>query len=115
MAVAELRCCGGWGTDGQLDPSHETIARDVACCARSVRRATAMLRALGLVHRQQRLVRDGSCVAQTRNQYVLSVVSVMSLTRPSRLGGGHSGRQTRRNRIKKEVCIDDVVAAQTEL
>jgi DNA-binding GntR family transcriptional regulator len=59
--------------DGQLDPSHDTIADDVGCCARTVRRALAALKALGLVMWQCRLVRAGWRVAQTSNAYLLSL------------------------------------------
>lgn len=47
------------GVDGQLDPAHETIAGDVGCCSRTVRRALEALKALGLVIWQRRLVRAG--------------------------------------------------------
>jgi CRP-like cAMP-binding protein len=55
------------GEDGQLDPSHDTIAADVGCCARTVRRALGALKALGLVMWQQRVVRCGwrwACAAE---------------------------------------------------
>jgi AraC-like DNA-binding protein len=55
------------GVDGQLDPSHDTIAEDVGCSSRTVRRALAALRALGLLMWQCRLVRDGWRTAQTSN------------------------------------------------
>jgi len=38
------------GVDGQLDPSHDTIADDVGCCARTVRRALAALKPILLDH-----------------------------------------------------------------
>jgi hypothetical protein len=59
------------GTSGQLDPTHETIAEDAGCRARTVRRALAALKAVGLVMWQCRLVRDGWRVAQTSNAYML--------------------------------------------
>jgi hypothetical protein len=37
------------GIDGQLDPAHETVARDVGCSSRTVRRALGALKAIGLV------------------------------------------------------------------
>ncbi|MGE0290408.1 MAG: helix-turn-helix domain-containing protein [Bradyrhizobium sp.] len=61
------------GQDGQCDPAHETLADDAGCSDRTVRRATAALRALGLLSWRQRLVRDGWAVRQTSNAYALSV------------------------------------------
>src|SRR3954453_1565401 len=47
------------GTDGQCDPSpHATLAADVGCSARTVGRATASMRELGLLRWQTRLVRN---------------------------------------------------------
>src|SRR5580693_3372335 len=59
------------GTDGQCDPSHDTLAEDVGCCARTARRALATLKALGLLLWQRRIVRNGPCVDQTSNAYLL--------------------------------------------
>jgi hypothetical protein len=56
---------------GQCDPGHDTIAADVGCCARTVRRALDALKALGLLLWQRRIVRDGWRVEQTSNAYVL--------------------------------------------
>jgi hypothetical protein len=60
------------GVDGQCDPSHETIADDAGCCARTVRRALADLKACGLVAWVQRIVRSGWRVTQTSNAYELA-------------------------------------------
>lgn len=109
MAVAEA-LLRRLGVDGQCDPAHETIAHDVACCARSVRRATVTLRALGLIHWQQRLIRDGSYVEQTSNQYALSIASAMPFVDPMRLGDGQSGRQ-----IQSVLNLEELVVAQAAL
>ncbi|MGE4048413.1 MAG: helix-turn-helix domain-containing protein [Acetobacteraceae bacterium] len=81
------------GQDGQCDPAHETLADDVGCSDRTVRRATAALRGLGLLSWQQRLVRDGWAVRQTSNSYALSVDAAL----PS--CGGQTGREIRKIRI----------------
>jgi hypothetical protein len=80
------------GVDGQLDPAHETIAQDVGCGTRTVRRALAALKALGLVMWQCRIVRDGWRCAQTSNSYVL-VPGAGTLAAPA--CGGQSGRETK--------------------
>jgi DNA-binding transcriptional MocR family regulator len=82
------------GTDGQLDPSHDTIAADVGCSARTVRRALGALRQLGLLSWQRRLVRIGWRVLQTSSAYALSVDGTQPYT------GGQSGRETRKLSIK---------------
>lgn len=68
------------GTDGRLDPSHDTIAADAGVSARTARRALAVLAGLGFVRWTQRLVRDGWRTAQTSNAYALTV-SEASLVR----------------------------------
>jgi DNA-binding GntR family transcriptional regulator len=45
-------------TAGQCDPSHDRIAEDVACSPRTVRRALAALKALGLLLWQRRIGRN---------------------------------------------------------
>jgi hypothetical protein len=83
------------GVDGQLDPAHETIAEDAGCCARTVRRALAALKAVGLVLWQCRLMRSGWRVAQTSNSYVLVPGGVGTLpTGPASRCGGQSVRQS---------------------
>lgn len=59
--------------DGRCDPSHDTLARDAGCSARTVRRALARLQAAGLLTWQRRLVRSGRRVLQTSNAYRLGV------------------------------------------
>jgi hypothetical protein len=95
------------GTDGQLDPSHDTIAGDVGCCSRTVRRALAALRAVGLVMWQCRIVRTGPCVDQISNAYVL-------LTPHGNPTGGQNGRQTSSLDKSRELLpsADDIAAAK---
>jgi hypothetical protein len=81
------------GVDGQLDPEQQTIAEDVGCCARTVRRALAALKALGLLVWQRRLVRAGWRVAQTSNAYLLALAGAGTL--PTRTGG-QKVRQTKK-------------------
>src|SRR3954453_7348819 len=64
------------GVDGQLDPSHDTLAADAGCCSRTVRRVLAAMRALGLVLWQCRLVRVGTRVIQTSNAYALALTEM---------------------------------------
>ena len=67
------------GADGQCDPAHATLAKDTPCGERTVRRALAALRGLGLLTWQQRLVRrpwpaggpGATRAEQTSNAYVL--------------------------------------------
>lgn len=63
------------GTDGQLDPTHDRLASDVGCCPRTVRRALATLKMLGLVVWQCRIARSGDCINQISNAYVLIPVA----------------------------------------
>ncbi len=96
------------GTDGQCDPAHDTIANDVGCCARTVRRAVVALKALGLLAWQRRIVRTGPCVDQTSNAYVL-------LTPHGNPSGGQSVRQTSSLDKSRELllpCPDDIVTAK---
>jgi hypothetical protein len=84
--------------DGRCDPSHETIAEDVGCSSRTVRRSVCSLRALGLVGWQQRIVRAGWRVVQTSSAYVLSVAGTPPAA--SVRTGGQNGRETGRIDIK---------------
>jgi hypothetical protein len=62
------------GNDGQLDPSHETIAEWAPCHVATVKRALVRLRDLGLVAWMRRLIRNagtGWRAEQTSNAYVL--------------------------------------------
>jgi hypothetical protein len=81
------------GVDGQLDPSHDTIGEDAGCSSRTVRRALAALKAVGLVMWQCRLVRDGWRVTQTSNSYLLVPAGVGTLAAVST--DGQNGRQTK--------------------
>lgn len=80
---------------GQCDPAHDTIAADAGCSARTVGRATARMRTLGLLRWQPRLVRAGWRAEQTSNAYEL----IPAADPPRPRCGGQSGRETRRNRI----------------
>jgi hypothetical protein len=102
------------GTDGQLDPSHDTIANDALCCARTVRRALARLRDLGLVRWTLRLVRAGWRIEQTSNQYELLAPTLQPRT------GGQTGRETIFVKIKRVAAVEqepagDVAAARAAL
>ena len=99
------------GIDGQLDPSHETIAGDAACSSRTVRRALARLAQLGLLAWQRRLVRAGWRAEQTSNAYQLAPDGPplpAPIERPR--CGGQDGRETRFLR-KEEAPPPDRVAA----
>jgi Helix-turn-helix domain len=61
------------GADGHCDPSHDTLAADAGCAVRTVRRALATLKQLGLCTWVRRLVREGWRVEQSSNAYLLSV------------------------------------------
>jgi hypothetical protein len=63
------------GTDGHLDPSHETLAARALVCVETVRRALCQLRDLGFVVWQRRLVRTSWRCEQTSNAYALAVPS----------------------------------------
>ena len=77
------------GTDGQLDPSQQTIAEDVGCDARSVRRALVAFRSCGLVIWSCRMVRAGWRAVQTSNAYVLTLGEPPVFQGP-RIGGQKS-------------------------
>ncbi len=79
------------GTSGQLDPTHERIAEDARCGARTARRALEALRALGLVIWQCRLARDGWRAVQTSNAYML----LTPAENPAARCGGQNGRETK--------------------
>jgi len=80
---------------GQCDPSHETLASDAGCSARTVRRATGSMRALGILRWQTRIVRSGWRTEQTSNAYTLVPADVP----PVVSSGGQTGRETRTNRL----------------
>jgi hypothetical protein len=104
------------GVDGQLDPAHATLAADVGCASRTVRRALDAMKAIGLLMWQRRLVRDGWRVAQTSNAYLLALTANPHAT-PSFSCGGQSGRQTTKQVIHTvpQVSLAEVRAAQAAL
>jgi hypothetical protein len=59
------------GPDGRLDPSHETLAGDVACSESTIGRSLVRMRDLGLLRWQRRLTRIGWRAEQTSNAYEL--------------------------------------------
>jgi hypothetical protein len=101
--------------DGQLDPSHQTVADDVGCNARSVRRALTAFRACGLICWVQRLVRTGWRCVQTSNSYMMTIghppASAVSAC------GGQAGQQTEKIDIPtvQPASPEAVVAAQDAL
>jgi len=82
------------GVDGQCDPSHETLAADVQCKPRTVRRATACLKALGLLRWQTRLVRNGWRAEQTSNAYELVTTGANPPENRAPRCGGQNVRET---------------------
>jgi hypothetical protein len=98
--------------DGRCDPSHDRISQDVGCGARTVRRALAALKALGLLMWQCRLVRDGWRCAQTSNSYVL-VPGAGTLAAAA--CDGQSGRETRPLYNKGLSFLSNVKSAQEGL
>jgi hypothetical protein len=80
--------------DGRCDPSQATLAAETGCSERTVRRATARLRQLGLLRWQARLVRAGWRAEQTSNAYEL--VPTADPPPPGnrrRACGGQTGRE----------------------
>jgi hypothetical protein len=72
------------GVDGRCDPSHDTIAGDALCSVRTVRRALAGLRAVGLLAWQRRIARcrDGR-IEQVSSQFWLSPSAAAPVLSPS--------------------------------
>ena len=105
--------------DGRCDPSHDTIAADVGCSARTVRRALDALKRLGLAVWQRRIVRAGWRVAQTSNSYMLvpSANPPPIVPKPSISTGGQVDRETRRIAIStvSAPSTTDLAAAQAAL
>jgi hypothetical protein len=60
-------------SDGRCDPSHARLAADAGIGERTVERALADARALGLLDWDRRIVRNGWRAEQTSNAYVLIV------------------------------------------
>jgi DNA-binding transcriptional MocR family regulator len=106
------------GADGQCDPTHQTLATDVACDEKTVRRALDRLKSLGLVQWVNRIIRDGWRAAQTSNGYLLVPTEVVNLPadRPARCGG-QNARQTRLESFSyvQTASLADVRAAQAAL
>ena len=97
------------GEDGRCDPAHATLAADVECGERTVRRALAGLREAGVLAWEQRVVRrpwpeggpGATRAEQTSNAYVFLLPTgpiVARTPRPVQLRlprcGGQAGRET---------------------
>src|SRR5215218_6602457 len=100
------------GADGQCDPSHATLAADVGCSARTVGRATASMRDLGLLRWQTRLIRSGWRAEQTSNAYELVPAAGPAMALPVPRCGGQSGRETPKDRFIDEDAAARASAAQ---
>jgi hypothetical protein len=100
------------GVDGQCDPSHATLAADVGCSARTVGRATAAMRHLGLLRWDQRLIRTGWRVEQTSNAYELVPAAAPAVVLPVPRCGGQNGRETQKDRFIDEDAVARASAAQ---
>lgn len=61
------------GTDGRLDPAHQTLADDAGVSTSTVQRAVKALHDCGLLSWIRRVVRTGARVAQTSNSYLLTL------------------------------------------
>lgn len=105
------------GTDGRCDPSHATLAGDAGCCDRTVGRATAAMRDLGLVRWQTRLVRTGWRAVQTSNAYELVPTLAAPPVLPRAACGRHSVRETQRIDISycPEFAAAEITAARSAL
>jgi hypothetical protein len=101
------------GTDGRLDPSHDTIATDVGCCARTVRRALDRLKEVGLLMWQRRIVRCGWRTAQSSNAYLLLIKPAENLVPAC---DGQNVRQTIKKQIQSQAPLStDVHSAVAAL
>src|SRR4051812_23656182 len=100
------------GTDGQCDPSHATLAAHVGCSARTVGRATAVMRDLGLLRWDQRLIRSGWRAEQTSNAYELVPAAVPAMVLPLPRCGGQNGRETPKGKFIDEDAVARASAAQ---
>ena len=97
------------GADGQCDPAHATLAADVGCSARTVGRATAAMRALGLLRWDQRLIRSGWRTEQTSNAYELVPAAELTAVLPVPRCGGQNGQVTPKERF---IDIDEDAVAR---
>jgi hypothetical protein len=100
------------GADGQCDPAHATLAADVGCSARTVGRATAAMRELGLLRWDQRLIRSGWRTEQTSNAYELVPAAAPAVVLPVPRCGGQSVRETPKDRFIDEDAAARASAAQ---
>jgi hypothetical protein len=100
------------GTDGQCDPAHATLATDVGCSARTVGRATAAMRDLGLLRWDQRLVRNRWRAEQTSNAYELVPTAAPVTVLPMPRCGRQNGRETPKDRFIDEDTVARASAAQ---
>jgi hypothetical protein len=99
---------------GDLFPSHEAIGKRAQCSTRTVGRALAIGRDLGLVHWMPRRKRVGWRSLPTSNRYFLNVprppvVSGLRPPFPRRHTGGQTGGikvQGRKKEALKGVCAD---------
>jgi len=103
------------GADGQCDPTHDTLAADAACSARTALRATAAMRGLGLLRWDQRIARDGWAIRQASNAYELVPAAAPPMHVPR--SGGQDGRETTRRDISycPQFTTAEVAAAQAAL
>jgi hypothetical protein len=103
------------GADGQCDPTHDTLAADAACSARTARRATASMRGLGLLRWETRLVRVGWRAEQTSNAYELVPAAAPPVSVPR--CGGQTGRETKRieSSYYPQFTTAEIQAAQAAL
>ena len=106
------------GADGRCDPAHATLAEDAGCCDRTVRRATASMRDLGLLRWQTRLVRAGWRAEQTSNAYELVPTLAAPPVLPRVRCGGQNVRESRREEIQPSLPLPtpaEAAAAQAAL
>lgn len=85
-------------TEGQLDPSHATLASDACCSTRTVARSTATMLTLGLLSWTRRLVREGPRAVQTSNAYCL----LLGGQTPVPVSKGHDGSESRSRGLSLE-------------
>ncbi|HTW71149.1 MAG TPA: hypothetical protein VME47_14760 [Acetobacteraceae bacterium] len=103
------------GTDGQCDPCHATLASDAACCDRTVRRATAAMRDLGLLRWQTRLVRAGWRAEQTSNAYELVPTLAAPPVLPRVRCGGQNVRESRKVEIQSSLPLPSPAERQAAI
>jgi AraC-like DNA-binding protein len=106
------------GESGQCDPSQATLAADVGCSDRTVRRALAAMREAGLLTWQRRLAcrpwpaggRGAVRAEQASNAYELLLptgpVSTRQVPRPRPNCGGQAGRETSLRVIPRQPSLE---------